>query len=125
MVRLGRRTALAARARLSRSVRSLEAGAAGAALDRVRVEDREAALHDVFGVVHFGAVEQLGAVEIDHDLDAAALDHKVALFGTGGERHPILIAGAAAADDKDAERALGHTALFEQRLRLDRCLFRY
>src|SRR5688572_15977235 len=49
----------AAGTRLAGAIRGLEAGAAGAGLGRVRIEDREAALHDVVDVVDLGAGEVL------------------------------------------------------------------
>ena len=62
------------------AVRSVEAGAACAALDGVGVENREAALHNVFDVIDLRAFEQRSALWVDEEADATLLNDKVVLF---------------------------------------------
>src|SRR5438093_8207794 len=91
---------LAAGLGVARSVRRLEARAASAALDGVGVKDRKAALHQVFDVVDLSSFQQGSALLVDQNLDAIRLDFDVALFPVAGDCHPVLVAGAASADDK-------------------------
>src|SRR3972149_1811301 len=93
----GARPCLAAGLGVARAVRRLEAGTAGAALHRVWVEDREAALHQVLDVVDLGAVQQRGAFRVDEEGDAPGLDGDVVVLPVAGDRHAVLVAGATAA----------------------------
>src|SRR5438045_9459725 len=57
----------------------VEALAAGAALDRVRIDDGETAAHERVDEVDMCSVEVLQREGIDHDLDAALLHDLVVL----------------------------------------------
>src|SRR3990172_155695 len=91
---------------LAAALSGLEGGAAGAGLYGVGVEDREAGLHQVVHVVYFGALQQRSAVGVHHQLDARVLDDEVVLLGRLSDSHPVLVAGAAAADDEYAQGGL-------------------
>src|SRR5712692_9403682 len=96
---------LVAGASLARVVGGLEAGTAGATLGGLWVEDGEPALHEIVDVVNLSAPQQRCAVGIDEDSDAGFLDQEVSLFLFLRQRHAVLVAGAAAADDENAQCA--------------------
>src|SRR5438552_10006793 len=109
---------LAAALRLAAALSGLEARAARAALHRVRVEDGEAGLHQVVDVVDLGALHERRALRVDEHRDAALLDDDVVFLAALGDRHAVLVARAAAADDEYAQRSVFDPAVLEQGARL-------
>ncbi len=75
----------------------LEARAAAAGGDRVRVVDREALTHQPVDEVDLGAAQIRQAEAIDDDLDAVLVDDLVARLGLAVEAERVLQARATAA----------------------------
>src|SRR6059036_3537475 len=91
----------AARGALGRlALGDLEAGAATAGGDRVRVLDLEAGLLDRLQVVDGGAAQVRGRERVDDEPHAVELELVVALGGPTVEAERVLEAAAAAALDE-------------------------
>jgi hypothetical protein len=82
--------------------------------DRVRVRDFEAAFLEVVAEIEFGTAHEEGAFGIDDDTNRIRFHKDVTVGGAVHEIHFVLQAGAAAADDGDAEGAAGAALFFEQ-----------
>ncbi len=89
--------------------------AAGTGGGGVGVGDFEAATLEGIGVIEFGTSDVEGAFGIDHDADAGGFDENVAIGGGILEVHFVLEAGAAAADNRDAEDALRPALALQER----------
>ena len=88
-------------------VRGPEAGAAAAGGDRVRVVHREAGTHERVDVVDLRALQQVHALAVDVDLDAAGLEDVVLGRRRVLEHHPVAEAGAPAGVDVHAQADAG------------------
>ena len=86
--------------------------------DRVRVGDFEAALLQILAEIENRAAHEERALRIDHDSDVAGLNHDVAVGRTIDKIHFILQPGAAAADHRDPQRALGASLFLQERRRV-------
>src|SRR5262249_1789056 len=92
---------------------SLEAMAAAAGGDGVRVVDREASAHQAVHVVDLAAGDVASAHLIDQQADALHLGDDIAFLRLI-ERHAILHAEPAAAGDEDAQTERGIAFRIEQ-----------
>ena len=86
--------------------------------DRIRIRYLEAAFLQVVAVIEERSAHEKRALRIDHHADIRGLDHDVAIRRAIHEIHLVLQAGAAAADDRHAERSGGAALFFRSELSL-------
>src|SRR6266545_1685143 len=86
---------------------SAERLSAGAARLCVRILEREPRSFEGNHEIYGGARQELVAFHVDEHLHAIAFDHSVVGLGVADETHHVLVAGAAAGLDHDAQAADG------------------
>jgi len=89
--------------------------AAGAVGHRVGIGHFESALLQIIAVVEFRTADKKGALGINHDVHTLRGNKDVTRNGAIDQVHLVLEAGAAAADDRHAERAIWTALLGEER----------
>ena len=82
--------------------------------DRVRVRHLEAALLQIIAVIEQRAADEERALRIDHHAHIGRLHHDVAIRRAIDQVHLVLQSGTAAADHRDAQRALRPALFLEQ-----------
>ena len=82
----------------------LEARAAAAGRDRIRIVDRETLTHEAVDEVDLGAAQVRQAEAIDDDLDAVLIDDLVSRLGLAVEAERVLQARATAALHRHPKR---------------------